>query len=316
MADTNKREVVLDKQTRSDKAVDKAASVDKATKVIRALFRVYAAMLDVIKAAFKTVFKSLAAALVLGSLLMLMGTAYAGGDNSDTASTIKNKKIPGMTAVNASLNISLDKWKAMNQEMKDTLTREASLYALEEAVWKADHSQLGNIYWKDVSADIKAMCDGLSSGGALSFSSAMAIEKWFLQQGYWVPNSSYDFVANYKTRASGFNGYVKTALKANNTAAAGVLADQARIKQIKEADDSMSIPVLGQVLAVYNKAMEAGFQASEMAVQELSMLRLDLQRHVDAETRYAMNEQQERTDVQAAFDGAVRWSAQTPGISY
>jgi hypothetical protein len=63
--------------------------------------------------------------------------------------------------------------------------------------------------------------------------------------------------------------------------------------------------------------LQAGSQITNFVNQEFLKLRFDMERQLEAETRYALNEQQERTDAQSAFEEAMKqWTNQSMGAAY
>jgi hypothetical protein len=222
--------------------------------------------------------------------------------------------------VAAELGIDLSLLKDIEKSMKTTLTTETAMDVWEEVQYQLDHKVLADVVWTDISGDIKALYSQLSSmqTAAFSFMNPATAAVSFSQQypGYRARQAGtyVDFAQAYKTRidgsllGGGLQGYLKGALKANNSEFLAVQKAQENIKKLKSASDNAGF---------YRGMWQAGDQIVNVVNQEFSQLRIDVQRHLDAEFRYALNEQQERADAQAAFEWAVQeWKAQSLGKGY
>jgi hypothetical protein len=67
----------------------------------------------------------------------------------------------------------------------------------------------------------------------------------------------------------------------------------------------------------YRKSIQARNQMSLFAAQEVSSLRLDIARQIDARTKFALTVQRTRTDRQAAFERSVgMWRQSVQSAQY
>jgi hypothetical protein len=67
----------------------------------------------------------------------------------------------------------------------------------------------------------------------------------------------------------------------------------------------------------YRKAMQVRNQTNLFAAQEVSNLRLDIARQIDARTKFALTVQRTRTDRQAAFERSVgTWKQSVSSAQY
>jgi hypothetical protein len=269
------------------------------------------------------------------------GCVPAGAGNIGHSKDIE-QRIFALGTVALELGIDLSLLKDIEKSMKTTQTTEMTMDVWEEAQYQSDHKALADVVWTDISGDIKALYSELSSmqTAAFSFMSPTTAAASFSQQypGYRARRAGayVDFAQAYKTRidggllggglksyqkpvhlrnwevpgllGGGLQGYLKGALKANNSEFLAVRKAQENIKKLKSASDNAGF---------YRGMWQAGDQIVNVVNQEFSQLRIDVQRHLDAELRYALNEQQERADAQAAFEWAVQeWKAQSLGKGY
>ncbi|MDR2176327.1 MAG: hypothetical protein LBO82_10395 [Synergistaceae bacterium] len=232
-----------------------------------------------------------------------------------------DQRLAAIIAINTALGTDLGFLKDIRKSMESTLETETAMDVWEEAQYQLDHGVLDDVVWRDISGDIKELYDGLSSMqvAAFSFMNPAAAALSFSQQypGYRKHQSGtyIDFAQAYKTRVDGnlilgggLQGYLKGVLKANNSEFLAVQKAQEQIKKLKDASDNAGY---------YRQMWQAGDQIVNVVNQEISQLRIDIQRQLDAELRYALNEQQERADGQAAFEWAVQeWQTQSSGKGY
>jgi hypothetical protein len=232
-----------------------------------------------------------------------------------------DQRIAAMGVAAVELMIDLGLLNDIKKSMQNTLATETAMDVWEEAQYQLDHSALEDVVWTDISGDIKQLYESLSSTqvAAFSFMNTATAALSFSQQypGYRARQAGtyVDFADAYKTRVDGnliltggLQGYLKGLLKANNSEFLAVQKAQEQIKKLKDASDNAGY---------YRRLWQAGDQIVNVVNQEFSQLRIDIQRHLDAELRYAANEQQERADTQAAFEWAVQeWKTQSAGKGY
>jgi hypothetical protein len=254
----------------------------------------------------KNVTRCLLVALFLESSL-LPGRSFA-GDYTDLEKRITavSTMIAEETADIALLSLILDK-------IKGTIAVKEEMDERDDENYEKDHEPLepGEAVWEDVSPNIRSVYAILNASGAMSYASASDVERRFLEQnpeyGAGLPGSA-DFPEKYKARVEAWQEYIKGVLEANGHEAEGIA---------ERADVIAELRDISYGTGYYREAMQAGDQISTFVNQEFTRLRSDIQRHLDAETKYALNEQQERDGEMAAFEGAVRtWKTQSLGRNY
>ncbi|MDR1944282.1 MAG: hypothetical protein LBQ19_05620, partial [Synergistaceae bacterium] len=246
------------------------------------------------------VLRALLAAVFISALIpgggFFMGVCEAGGISD------LEQRIAAVTAMVASTTTDIYAFlKPILSDEQDIYSYEQQLDKMVEDYYEKDHERLENehIVWTDQTDEIEELYGGLSSSGALSFAQSVDMERFEEQNpGYRQAQDGYtDFSEEYKERIEGWQEYIKGVLAANNSEAEGIRQSLETIEELKEASDSAGY---------YRKAMQAGNQIANFVNQEFDRLRIDIQRNIEAETKYALNEQQERTDIQSAFEGAIK----------
>ncbi|GHS90001.1 hypothetical protein AGMMS49957_14580 [Synergistales bacterium] len=139
------------------------------------------------------------------------------------------------------------------------------------------------------------------------------------------PNDIVVFSKEYKNRTEEFLDFAYTSLYANNSEAKGFLKndDPLSTKMIVSLDiasDNAGNPLnalTGGNGGGHRQVMQAGNQIANFANQEISRLKVDINRLSEERARVARNERQEKIDVHAAFDQAVRiWKNTGSGSGY
>jgi P-type conjugative transfer protein TrbJ len=199
------------------------------------------------------------------------------------------------------------------EKIEDTIAVKEEMDERDDENYEKDHEPLepGETVWEDVSPNIRSVYAILNASGAMSYASASDVERRFLEQnpeyGSEIPASA-DFPEKYKARVEAWQEYIKGVLEANGHEAEGIAERTDVIAELRD---------ISYGARYYREAMQAGDQISTFVNQEFTRLRSDIQRHLDAETKYALNEQQERDGEMAAFEGAVRtWKTQSLGRNY
>jgi hypothetical protein len=165
--------------------------------------------------------------------------------------------------------------------------------------YKKDHEALKNVVWKDITVEVGVIYAALQAADAL-----------FSVPGYRTPvdGQTLRFSELYKSRVGQWQTYALAAITANNTQTSDATSVQTTIKSLHDA----SLAAEG-----YRQLLQSRHQTANFMNQEISKLRMDIQRQIDAETRIALNERQERADWQAAFEQAAsRQTSQTQGKGY
>ncbi|MDR1944285.1 MAG: hypothetical protein LBQ19_05635 [Synergistaceae bacterium] len=194
-------------------------------------------------------------------------------------------------------------YKEYNEEKRES--------ELSDERYDADHEALEDVVWTDRTDGVDALFGALSSSGALSFAEDLSRELFDAQNpGYREarPGRYTDFEGDYEKRASDGRKYAYGVFEANDSEAEGILESQEEIEELNEA----SLAAYG-----YRQVLQAGSQTSNFFNQELVRLRIDMQRRLEAEARYALDEMQEDADGEASFaEGIGTWGSQSAGVNY
>jgi hypothetical protein len=161
--------------------------------------------------------------------------------------------------------------------------------------YKKDHEALADVVSRDITVEVAAIYAALILADNNIFDGDIP--------KYRTPREgqSLNFADIYRDRVGKWQTYALAAIAANNTQTSDATSAQETIKSLHDA----SLNAGG-----YRQLMQSRHQTANFMNQELSKLRTDIQRQIDAETWIAANERQERTDRQAAFDQAVsRWAS-------
>jgi hypothetical protein len=202
-----------------------------------------------------------------------------------------------------------EKTRELYQMLQDTEAEDIKNYA-------ADHAPLnpGDRAAVDLTAEIRGLYALLASADALSFMAEADYERFNEQSpGYRnAPDDSYiDFTGAYRDRIGRWQNYAYGVVEANNSEAWGILDDQGLLATTAKLQ-AASLNAAG-----YRQLLQADGQTANLMNQALVKLRLDIQRQIEAETRFALNARQERIDARAAFKQAVReWRSQGSGGNY
>jgi hypothetical protein len=259
-------------------------------------------------------------AMVLTALTIAGGTARraAAGDAAEEAAKIAAAESTMIADSYALLLLGIN----AAQEWIRTAVTESNKYSLLvqrdkriEEDYDNDHLALSaeDIVWTDWTADISALYAKLASENMFSFVPAAGLTRQAFDQMYPGYLSSpaasvIDFAAGYETRAGNAQDYAYGVLEANNSEAQGVLNSQPSIAKMD---------TVFRNVGYYRQLLQADTQVSTFTNQALSKLRIDLGRQIEARHTFALEERQERTDVTAAFNQAVReWKSQSPGAGY
>jgi|GEM_PF-4204904 len=157
--------------------------------------------------------------------------------------------------------------------------------------------QLPQNIWKDITGELTVLQNLLSSAKSLTFGASLDHEKYTKQHpGYRESDKTQDYSQLYKDRMDYWQKYWEAVFKANQMTVETIKDQQSLIQQLNEAAKSS----VGQ-----HQALQAANQIAIYMAQQLSELRMDMQRQMDSQAEFAMNEQQERVDEQAAMEAAI-----------
>ncbi|MDR2779810.1 MAG: hypothetical protein LBB28_01655 [Synergistaceae bacterium] len=181
----------------------------------------------------------------------------------------------------------------------------------EKSDYAADHKAWTNNVYKDLSGGMDTLYKGLLDGGALSFSSgpdAAAMGFDAANPGYRGLGGNIAYLDDYKDMMSEWRKYSEAFIEANNSQ---IRETETLVKSVT----SMRDETFSQ--SAYRKSMQARNQTNLFAGQEVSNLRLDIARQIDARTKVALTLQRTRTDRQAAFERSVgTWTQTTPSARF
>jgi DNA-binding helix-hairpin-helix protein with protein kinase domain len=190
------------------------------------------------------------------------------------------------------------------QEKLDESTKDEERYA-------DDHATLKDIVFSDSSGDMQSLYNMLYSNSALSFAAQLDIEKFEAQNPGYRDTSKEGYISFAeidKDRMSQWQDYAYGVFEANNHEAYDVKSSQGLIKKLNTA----FLNAEG-----YRQLVQASSQTSDFMGQEVVRLRLDMQRALEAQMKYALNEWQEDADEQAAFEEGIKsWNTQSSGKNY
>jgi hypothetical protein len=169
--------------------------------------------------------------------------------------------------------------------------------------YKSDHEALKDVVWKDITPEATAIYAALILADNNIFDDGVP-EYRTPAEGQFIR-----FSEVYRNRVGNWQTYALAAITANNTQTSDATSTQDTIKSLHDA----SLAASG-----YRQFLQSRHQTANFMNQEISKLRTDIQRQIDAETWIAVNERQERSDRRAAFDQAVsRWeNEQSAGKGY
>jgi P-type conjugative transfer protein TrbJ len=188
-----------------------------------------------------------------------------------------------------------------------------------EENYAADHAALSGAVNLDLSDKIAAIYGILSQADALTFAANADFERRFEQQnpGYRVASAGefIDFSGLYRSQMEEWQDYAYGTVEANNTEALDTEALDTGIRDLQAviaALDTASLNASG-----YRQLLQARNQVYAFVGQEVTNLRLDVARQIEARAKTEASRQQRRSDRQAAFEIAIRaWQPQTTGTGY
>jgi hypothetical protein len=123
------------------------------------------------------------------------------------------------------------------------------------------------------------------------------MDKMDFSFGAAAPTVPVIFSRAYESRVAEFQGHARDVLKGNNIAAGDIKSSQDKISRLKSASDGAD---------AYVRLIQSGGQISTFLGQELSKLRVDIARQLQAEAEFTLNEQEERKDELLAFEQALK----------
>jgi hypothetical protein len=181
--------------------------------------------------------------------------------------------------------------------------------SLENELYDLDHLGLSSKTFQDI--ELNALYSALSGAGALSFGWDAA--KFSAQNpGYRnVTGGAVIFSEEYSKRLAGLANYTKGMITANNSEARDIVN---RHLPVMNELASSQLEAGKHMEAGYRELLEANNQIYNFGNNQATRMRSDAMRDIDGVAQYELNETQERSDRQAAFEPAVR-SWKTTGAS-
>lgn len=150
--------------------------------------------------------------------------------------------------------------------------------------------------WKDATKDIVKLRNLLNSAESLTYGAAFDDEKFQAKFPGFCDSTQKNYAAYYKTLVENWQQYIRAALEVNHLEAKKIMDDQAFIEELKKAAESSQ----GQ-----HQALQAGNQIGIYMAQQLSQLRMDMQRQIELQAEYAGTVQQSSTDAHTAAKEAI-----------
>lgn len=150
--------------------------------------------------------------------------------------------------------------------------------------------------WKDATKDIVKLRNLLNSAESLTYGAAFDDEKFQAKFPGFCDSTQKNYAAYYKTLVENWQKYIRAALEVNHLEAKKIMDDQAFIEELKKATESSQ----GQ-----HQALQAGNQIAIYMAQQLSQLRMDMQRQIELQAEYAGTVQQSSTDTHTAAKEAI-----------
>ncbi|MCL2010489.1 MAG: hypothetical protein FWG71_08085 [Synergistaceae bacterium] len=182
-------------------------------------------------------------------------------------------------------------WNAWQKDMEENRVKE--------------HADLSRRVYKDGLGDKYGNMRNDLGGTSISYAGTPSAKFDEVNPGYRKTDGSYvDYVGDYKKIAENWANYVT----AQNRAAQTEQNDFATLsKTITDLADASL-----QYAGYYNQAVEARAQTYAFAVQQTTNLRHDIARQIDVRARGALDSQQRRADLHAAFGRATKGGAVWP----
>jgi hypothetical protein len=175
-----------------------------------------------------------------------------------------------------------------------------------------DHLPLVLTVWENLSDDTAALYKNLASNDvlALSFAESLDRAKFEAQNPTYASHAAsyFDLGADYKKRVQRRQDFALATLKANNTEANASLKTR--------APDMLKLNVSSLAALGYRQGLQAGSQTANFMNQGFVLLRMDMQRQLEMETFFALDEMRENSDGRAAFGGGIKWQSQNSGKDY
>lgn len=228
-------------------------------------------------------------------VLLLAPCAYAGGGGGMSGGALEMTQLENKAQLIDQLREQVQQTQSLIQQYQNMLQ---NTLALPEQIWK------------DATGQLEKLRNMMESAGSLSLGAGFDLEKFILQHPGYADRKNdkgepEKHPESFKKRVGAWEKFWQGVAKAN-----GLSWEQTRdraglIEQLNAAAQSSE----GQ-----HQALQAGNQIATYMAQELTNLHSDVIRMIDAQREFAQNEQQERTEEQAAYEKAIgTWKAPSQG---
>lgn len=162
--------------------------------------------------------------------------------------------------------------------------------------------------WLDVTKDLQKLRNLYQSAESLTFALSFDSEKFNTRYPGYRSFENINYPTLYKDRVSEWQKYYRAAMEANQMEAKRLLDEQEFLQELHEAANSAE----GQVQMV-----QAGNQIAMYMAQQMTQLRLDMQRQNESQMTYMGNQKQDSIDEQAAWEKSIgKRKSTTPGESF
>lgn len=162
--------------------------------------------------------------------------------------------------------------------------------------------------WQDATNDLVRLRNLLQSAESLTFALSFDSEKFNTRFPGYRSISEINYPSFYKERVFDWQKYYRAAMEANHLEAKRILDEQAFLQALHNAANS----AVGQ-----NQMVQAGNQIAVFMAQQMTQLRLDIQRQIESQSTYMLGQQQNEADEQSAWEEAVgTWKTPSEGKSF
>jgi hypothetical protein len=196
-------------------------------------------------------------------------------------------------------------------------------YNLEKKLYKLDHLPLGSDKRIYIPLELDGFYEKLYRSDGRNWT-----EDWdeagFVEiyPGYRKVSPGEDavlFSEKYAERVTDLTeNFAPSLIRGNHEAALDII-DQSYPTSVPSAMRRADILMLAgaHTKSGYRELIQAANQIQTMSNQQIAQTRIDVLRQTDEASRFALNEMQEKTDRQAAFEQAVRsWNPPSLGVVY
>ena len=157
--------------------------------------------------------------------------------------------------------------------------------------------KLSSTLWDDAAGELTKLRNLLSTIEGLTFGASFDDEKYEAKYPGYRDSTETDYAEYYKEQVAYWHAYYRAALAANNMAIQNILDDQAFINELNKASKNGA---QGQM-----QMLQAANQISIFMAQQLSKLRMDMQRQIESQATHALTVQQQAADEESSMEAAI-----------